>query len=173
MSQIDDLYEHYRDLIDGGMRWQNVPAPTHMAKQWSISLASASRVRKALMESGHVKRLRPEPLPIERVSDMDMQFRFWPKVAAPDENRCTKWMGNTNNQGYGNVRINGRQISTHRLAYTYLIGPIPEGLEIDHKYEAGCRSILCVNIEHLEPVTRAENERRKQAALRDQARKQP
>lgn len=47
-------------------------------------------------------------------------------------------------------------VAAHRLAYEELRGPIPSGLELDHK----CRVRGCVNPWHLEPVTTAENIRR-------------
>jgi hypothetical protein len=45
----------------------------------------------------------------------------------------------------------------HRWAYEHFVGPIPEGLEIDH----GCFVHACVNPGHLEPVTHQENVRRR------------
>lgn len=50
----------------------------------------------------------------------------------------------------------GRLWLTHRLVWTYLVGQIPDGLELDHL----CRNKPCCNPEHLEPVTRSENIRR-------------
>lgn len=44
----------------------------------------------------------------------------------------------------------------HRVAYELVVGPIPEGLEIDHL----CRTRSCVRPDHLDPVTHAENCRR-------------
>lgn len=44
----------------------------------------------------------------------------------------------------------------HRMAYEELVGPIADGLQIDHL----CRVRCCVNPAHLEPVTQAENIRR-------------
>lgn len=48
----------------------------------------------------------------------------------------------------------------HRFAYELWVGPIPDGMEIDHVASRGCTSKLCVNPAHLEPVTHAENRRR-------------
>lgn len=60
--------------------------------------------------------------------------------------------------GYGQVGVGSRQkrISAHRLSYETFVGPIPEGLEIDHL----CRNRACINPDHLEPVTTGENTRR-------------
>ena len=55
--------------------------------------------------------------------------------------------------GYGAVRMRGRMMMAHRAMYELLVGPIPEGLTIDHL----CRNRGCVNPAHLEPVTRGEN----------------
>jgi len=60
---------------------------------------------------------------------------------------------------YGYARFNiapGQSVHAHRFAYEELVGPIPEGLDLDHL----CRNKTCVNPAHLEPVTRAENVRR-------------
>lgn len=61
-----------------------------------------------------------------------------------------------NESGYGVVGEGprgGKTIRTHRLVYERLVGPIPEGLDIDHL----CRNRACCNPAHLEPVTRLEN----------------
>ena len=44
-------------------------------------------------------------------------------------------------------------VMAHRFAYEEYVGPIPDGLQIDHL----CRNKWCVNPEHLEPVTCREN----------------
>ena len=58
--------------------------------------------------------------------------------------------------GYGIVTICGKKYYTHRVAYEELVGPIPDGLVLDHL----CRNRRCCNPEHLEPVTDGENTRR-------------
>ncbi len=55
--------------------------------------------------------------------------------------------------------VDGRKVYVHRFSYELHIGPIPEGLVIDHL----CRTPACVNPDHLEPVTNAENVRRGEA----------
>lgn len=71
---------------------------------------------------------------------------------------CWLWTGTITRAGYGSgVRGSpDRTTLAHRLMYEELVGPIPEGLELDHL----CRVTHCVNPEHLEPVTHAENVRR-------------
>jgi hypothetical protein len=73
---------------------------------------------------------------------------------------CWLWLGRKNPKGYGQMAIDKRQRSVHRVSYETFVGPIPEGLEIDHL----CRVRHCVNPAHLEPVTSRENKRRAAAA---------
>jgi hypothetical protein len=63
---------------------------------------------------------------------------------------CWEWLGYKEPQGYGRV---GRNKAAHRVVYELLVGPIPEGLTLDHL----CRNRGCVNPAHLEPVPRGEN----------------
>lgn len=62
--------------------------------------------------------------------------------------------------GYGQLstRQNGqrRRVRVHRFVYETLVGPIPDGLVIDHL----CGVHLCCRPSHLEAVTLAENGRR-------------
>lgn len=81
--------------------------------------------------------------------------RFLAKVTVSDTG-CHLWTGATMTNGYGRFGGEGRAVLAHRWAYEHFIGPIPEGLELDHL----CRVRNCVNPFHLEPVTGAENRRR-------------
>lgn len=64
--------------------------------------------------------------------------------------------GKSRNPGYGAIRYQGRFYQAHRLIYELLVGPIAPGLVLDHM----CLNTLCCNPDHLDPVTRAENNRR-------------
>ncbi|MDX3666962.1 HNH endonuclease signature motif containing protein [Streptomyces europaeiscabiei] len=103
-------------------------------------------------------------LPMPRITDEDWA-RFLEKVDPPNLDGCQLWNASAP-KGYGQFFINKRPYLAHRVAYTRLVGPIPPGLELDHSYAKGCRSKLCVNTDHLEPITHAENVRRGHAARR-------
>ena len=72
---------------------------------------------------------------------------------------CWHWTGAASHDGYGRVYTERGVKYAHRVVWELLVGPIPEGLVIDHL----CRNRSCVNPDHLEPVTRKENQRRGQA----------
>ena len=78
------------------------------------------------------------------------------------ETGCWNWIqGGYGDEGYGAVYDPRKQVTVraHRYIYEMLVGPIPEGLTIDHL----CRNRRCVRPLHLEPVTRRENIQRGQA----------
>ncbi|WP_331756166.1 HNH endonuclease (plasmid) [Streptomyces sp. NBC_01590] len=89
------------------------------------------------------------------VSITDLPNSMQPLVKT--EGECWLWTGYMRPDGYGKAR--GRQ--AHRVVYELLVGPIGEGLELDHL----CRRVACVNPVHLEPVTRLENMRRRYALV--------
>lgn len=69
---------------------------------------------------------------------------------------CWLWTKAVNKDGYGCISIGNKQRRAHRAAWEAWNGPIPEGMQLDHK----CRVRHCVNPAHLEPVTNTENIRR-------------
>jgi hypothetical protein len=66
--------------------------------------------------------------------------------------KCVEFEGGTI-RGYGIVILNNRFHYAHRLAWEAVNGPIPPGMQIDHL----CRNPACVNVNHLEAVTKRVN----------------
>ena len=87
-----------------------------------------------------------------------VEERFWEKVdrsGGPDA--CWPWTGAKRPGGYGHFRFQtGVSLGAHRVAYLLTLGPVDAELELDHL----CANPPCVNPAHLEPVTKAENQRR-------------
>jgi len=83
-----------------------------------------------------------------------LSAKFWSHVIPEPNSGCWLWDGSLRD-GYGLFRVEsyGRVTNAHRVAYQLCVGPIPEGLILDHL----CRMRQCVNPAHLEPVTNSEN----------------
>jgi HNH endonuclease len=93
-----------------------------------------------------------DPEKRQRLRGLPPKDRFWARVDASGP--CWTWTGGRTANGYGRFGITAsNQELAHRFAWIILVGPIPEGLQLDHL----CRVRLCVNPDHLEPVTPQEN----------------
>lgn len=86
---------------------------------------------------------------------MNLDDRFWSKVDLDTEG-CWRWVACLNAAGYGLFRHEGRSRLAHRLAWAEVNGEAPAGTVLDHL----CRNRYCIRPDHLEAVTRAENNRR-------------
>lgn len=108
-----------------------------------------------------------------------VEQRFFSKVAFSDRwhvgrsglrTRCLEWQGQ---MGCGSFKENAygrfaeiatkpqKIVQSHRWLFERWFGSIPDGLVLDHL----CRNSACVNPDHLEPVSQAENVRRMRAAV--------
>lgn len=108
----------------------------------------------------------PEPTPI-------LLARFDKKVDRHGEHDCWLWTGAVQSRGYGSFGFGPRGATqsflAHRLAYHWFVGPIAEGMTIDHVCHnldrtcvggVDCIHRLCVNPTHLEPVPSSVNSAR-------------
>lgn len=82
----------------------------------------------------------------------------WPVIVDPVF-LCWLWQNGLTPQGYA---IGDAGADAHRQVYKAEVGPIPDGMFLDH----WCRRRACVNPAHLEPVTQSVNEKRKRWAYR-------
>lgn len=76
---------------------------------------------------------------------------------------CIVWTGALTPKGYGSISRDGTAATVaaaHRVAYELAGHEVPRGMQLDHL----CRRRHCVNVEHLQPVTNAENVRRGRSA---------
>jgi HNH endonuclease len=96
-----------------------------------------------------------------------------------DASGCWLWTGPTDSSGYGVIATSAGQQQVHRFSYAAHKGPIPAGLQVDHRCHTEavqrgecsgdqdrCPHRRCANPAHLEAVTAAENTRRQDHANR-------
>lgn len=116
-----------------------------------------------LLEMKHPLRVNGRVRDTEGVTSMppkprSLMDRLVEKFEIADDG-CWNWTATKNHLGYGQIGRGGRGeglILAHRASYELSVGHVPEGLVLDHL----CRNPSCVNPDHLEPVTQAENLRR-------------
>lgn len=68
---------------------------------------------------------------------------------------CLLWVGALVPGGYGHFWFEGKPQSAHRVAHKLFIGPIPEGMQVNHT----CDVKLCVEPTHLYAGTQSDNQR--------------
>lgn len=86
---------------------------------------------------------------------------FWDLIEVTDG--CWLWTGYIDRGGYGR---HGRHGYAHRMMYEMAVAPIPDGLVIDHL----CKVRHCVNPDHMDSVTNAENSMRGDGPMAEKAR---
>jgi hypothetical protein len=68
-------------------------------------------------------------------------------------NGCWVWTKYRDRNGYGRLYVGNRVVLAHRFAYEAFIGPVPNGLPLDHL----CRNRACCNPRHADPVPQVQN----------------
>lgn len=101
----------------------------------------------------HYARLKRngDPHTIRTMQGAPAAERYWARVQkGPD---CWLWTGACDGR-YGHFwESKDKSHMAHRYSYEALVGPIPEGKQLDHT----CHSTLCVNPRHLRPATPKQN----------------
>lgn len=144
---------HYQRLMkhgDTNLRSRKRPKP--------CSVEGCDRnARKYGMCTSHGSRYKRhgDPLIVKHMRVDGPDETRWMKKVVVESPGCWIWIAGKN-VGYGQYFAWGRMWGAHRFVYTLLVGPVPDGLELDHL----CRVRACVNPDHLEPVTHEENVRR-------------
>lgn len=143
------------------------PARQRWHVRWFPNGKAAGDRRTRVFVSESEAREFAATLPAERkrqpATPPELRDRIRRSVQVDDASGCWIWQPRAGTHGYGQMtrRISRKQVTSlaHRVSYEVFVGPIPDGLEIDHL----CVTPKCVNPAHLEPVTRAENIRRRDA----------
>jgi hypothetical protein len=97
-----------------------------------------------------------------------LEERFWRYVSPEPNSGCWLWVASLDGRGYGQLGDGAGGVKkAYRIAWGLYRGPIPDGMELDHK----CRVRCCVNPDHLEVVSHRENSLRGVGAPAVNARK--
>lgn len=97
----------------------------------------------------------------DQAGRLHAHVRHSESIAEGVKTACWLWVGRVDRAGYAQVKIGNRSPMAHRWAYELLVGPIPDGLTLDHL----CRQPSCVNPDHLEPVSQRANNLRAPTSL--------
>ncbi len=120
-------------------------------------------VRKAMLEKGLSAACQTcTRSPISAIERFTEKWKSHPHRSLPGKGPCWEWIAGKSSKrttsggtvySYGTFFLEGRQRRAHCVSYEHYIGPVPEGLELDHL----CEFKMCVNPLHLEAVTHKEN----------------
>jgi hypothetical protein len=88
---------------------------------------------------------RKDPLLDKSEFSDEAQQKFWARVEIKGPDECWLWKNSTNKFGHGSACYHNRLYKTHRLAYAFTNGTVPQGLLVRHS----CDNPPCCNPGHL------------------------
>lgn len=122
--------------------------------------ADPVHVKKFGFCNAHYLRMRKHGNPLggsgPKMRDVDAKF----KARTRREGDCLVWTAGLKSSGYGKIHADGRGQPAHVWAYKRFVGPVPEGMEVDHR----CWNRACVETSHLRLVTHKQNNENHQGA---------
>lgn len=140
--------------------------PVVEAQECSVDGCSRPAVLKGMCNTHYQRqwRLGSATAPLTRNSqNATVAERFWSFVTQGGADECWPWRGTIGRAGsYGILKFGGKKIYAHRVSYELLVGPVPDGMTLDHLCHTRDESCLgglsclhrrCVNPAHLEPVS--------------------
>lgn len=80
-------------------------------------------------------------------------LQFWMRIDVKGPDECWPWTAGENGIGYGQFRLDGKMLLSHRIAYSDVNGEIGKGQVVRHT----CHTSLCCNPDHLIPGTQKQN----------------
>jgi hypothetical protein len=114
-------------------------------------LFSAPMVR-AILDGSKTRKLYA-PAGTTQTDPAHLAKRLANGLAAAQDGKCWEWTRICNQHGYGQLRVAGRMVYAHRLAYELGVGEIPDGMHVLHQ----CDNPRCINPAHLSVGTRSQN----------------
>lgn len=157
-------------------RWRRHGDPTITLREWTKrehvvcvvpGCGRPTHAKGWCDKHAHRVRTNGGPYELQRIRG-NLVERLLSYVEIDLESGCWRFTGTHDAGGYGRTysQTHGRQIRVHRVAHELWLGPIPDGYEVDHVWERGCRFRDCVCPDHLEAVTPSVNSLRRERAKR-------
>jgi hypothetical protein len=124
-------------------------------KQWDIAAmlgASRSRVSRwcqaAVGPAGAIQDRR-----LVKGTGQSLAQMVWARLDVQGKDDCWNWIGFVKPNGYGSLNYKGKTYQAHRAVFEALVGPVPDGMVVDHQ----CENKTCCNPRHLQCVLQSEN----------------
>lgn len=131
--------------------------PTDLRTDTLLHLADLEEKRKARRRQRQAARTGnwvEDPEPWRPTRSLNEYLKdFYDQIDQKAFNECWEWRGVTNGFKYGRFIFYGKNFGSHRIAYMFQKGMLPNGLFVCHK----CDNPICCNPDHLFIGTNSEN----------------